>query len=435
MSDRSVRAGRVIRRTTLLIGAVALAAALLFDLLPGSSPGFGTGQWLLVGLGLLLLGAAALGPRFPAAWRATALVSFNAVVLLVALELAARVIEHVRALLPSAPTSAYALPFYEAQPWTDELNVESRFVNDAERYEPYAMWKRAPFDGRVMSVDQEGRRRTPGSDCAQATVRVFAFGGSTMFGLGSPDGGTIPAWLQARLGTRACVVNFGELGFTSTQGVILLYRQLQRGWIPDVVIFYDGVNDVLAGSLYRQAGLHLDANRIAWLLQGGGSVGWRILSQSRLASLITGGRTEHLGDGGPGRFTVRRDLSAGAVADSIAAVYFHNLRAVRALANEYGFGAAFFWQPTALTTHKALHPVEQRERDLVSAELAGLYAEVQQRVEAAAAGDLYDLRGLFDDLSDGVFYDWHHLTPDGNRLVADAMVSALADRRLLDPVR
>ena len=43
-----------------------------------------------------------------------------------------------------------------------------------------------------------------------------------------------------------CVVNFGESGFVSTQGVIQLILELQSGNIPDLVIFYDGVNDVYA---------------------------------------------------------------------------------------------------------------------------------------------------------------------------------------------
>jgi hypothetical protein len=40
------------------------------------------------------------------------------------------------------------------------------------------------------------------------------------------------------------------MGWVSTQSVIMLLRQLQHGNIPDVVVFYDGVNDTYAA--YQQ---------------------------------------------------------------------------------------------------------------------------------------------------------------------------------------
>jgi hypothetical protein len=71
--------------------------------------------------------------------------------------------------------------------------------------------------------------------------------------VGAPDWGTIPAYLQEELEERfngaVCVVNYGEDGFASTQEVILLLIELQRGNVPDAVIFYDGVNDVTAADM------------------------------------------------------------------------------------------------------------------------------------------------------------------------------------------
>ena len=51
------------------------------------------------------------------------------------------------------------------------------------------------------------------------------------------------------------VRNLSELGYVSTQEVIGLYRELQEGYRPDVVIFYDGVNDTTSAVLSGQAGV------------------------------------------------------------------------------------------------------------------------------------------------------------------------------------
>ena len=93
------------------------------------------------------------------------------------------------------------------------------------------------------------------------------FGGSAMWGWGAPDWGTIPAYLQTELeraGDRpVCVVNYAENGFVSTQNVIQLSLLLAAGDVPDVVVFYDGVNDVLAARQTGQPVLHQNLTQIA----------------------------------------------------------------------------------------------------------------------------------------------------------------------------
>lgn len=43
-------------------------------------------------------------------------------------------------------------------------------------------------------------------------------------------------------------MNYGENAYVSTQGLIHLILLLESGDVPDMVIFYDGVNDILAAS-------------------------------------------------------------------------------------------------------------------------------------------------------------------------------------------
>ena len=66
-------------------------------------------------------------------------------------------------------------------------------------YYPYVGWRRAPFKGTTIEIDQNGIRVTPGADCSAKSFKVFTFGESSMWGTGSPDWGTIPAHLQRGL--------------------------------------------------------------------------------------------------------------------------------------------------------------------------------------------------------------------------------------------
>src|SRR5262245_2132295 len=117
------------------------------------------------------------------------------------------------------------------------------------RWKSYVYWRRMPRHGDYINIDSDGLRRTNGvteSGDSEGKMKVFMFGGSTMWGLGAGDDFTIPSIFTREAknkGINCEVVNFGQYAYVSTQGVIELVLQLQKGNIPDAVIFYDGVND------------------------------------------------------------------------------------------------------------------------------------------------------------------------------------------------
>src|SRR5262249_16388989 len=117
---------------------------------------------------------------------------------------------------------------------------------------------------------RDGIRLTPGAECGANSYKVFTFGGSTMWGTGSPDWGTIPAYLRAHFAASRhgpdCVVNFGESAWVSTQGLIQLMLELQSGNVPALVIFYEGANDVYAAYQSGRA-THQNLNQLAAKLE------------------------------------------------------------------------------------------------------------------------------------------------------------------------
>ena len=181
-----------------------------------------------------------------------------------------------------------------------------------DRWEPYLYFRQKPFQGETIHVGSDGLR-----DLAAAFQRPWAAGarpikllmpgGSSLWGFGVRDDQTIPS-LVARLlseqGYRVEVKNLAEIGYTSTQELVALDGELQAGYQPDVVTFYDGVNDTTAAFLEGAAGLttnEINRRKEFNLLQ----------SPARLAAALGG---KLIRDSGAYRIAeaVRRKLGGGA---------------------------------------------------------------------------------------------------------------------------
>src|SRR5262249_2285111 len=137
--------------------------------------------------------------------------------------------------------------------WVNSYFREFAQANRVE-WQSYVYWRRQPFAGRYITIDAGGIRRTwnPPADTNRKTRHIFFFGGSTMWGTAARDDYTIASILSRLLaaqtspGDRVEVTNFAEGGYVSKQELIMLLGELQRGNVPDLAIFFDGVNDVFA---------------------------------------------------------------------------------------------------------------------------------------------------------------------------------------------
>jgi len=117
-------------------------------------------------------------------------------------------------------------------------------------YDPFTQFKERPYRGTYVNVDVNGYRRTKDQGTwppLSSRLNIFLFGGSTIFGYGVSDDQTVATYLQAsletKLGHRVSVYNFGRGHYYSTQERILYENILASGFIPDVAIFVDGLND------------------------------------------------------------------------------------------------------------------------------------------------------------------------------------------------
>lgn len=108
-------------------------------------------------------------------------------------------------------------------------------------YKAFLGWISPDFKGDFLNV-ANGRRKTIVSGELLGETKLHFFGGSTMWGHSVSDKSTIPSLVSQSLKLDA--VNYGEQAYNSRQGLNLLIDNLETIKKGDVVVFYDGVNDI-----------------------------------------------------------------------------------------------------------------------------------------------------------------------------------------------
>jgi hypothetical protein len=156
-------------------GIVALVAGLIFQITDQQSS------------------SSLLGHRIVNSYKAVAFVTLNTLILFACLELAATFVAKIWK--EPAPDEDEQSPrahtsYYASQAWAKEYWKEFSLSRPV-LYHDYVLWRRAPFKGKFINISRDGTRLTPGAECGANSYKVFTFGGSTMWGTGSPDWSTI----------------------------------------------------------------------------------------------------------------------------------------------------------------------------------------------------------------------------------------------------
>lgn len=340
--------------------------------------------------------------------------------------------------LHTDPLRAERSPAYAGATWVPELIEEQETMRrDPYRYVPFRIFGVAEWHGKYINNDAHPTgvwRRTanPDTGCAPER-RVWIFGGSTVYGTGLPDWATLASYLSKEMNRQGqgCVevTNFGSEGYVSTQELLLLIEQLKRGGRPDVVIFYDGLNDARVGMSEADAwDAHYGLETIGARAEGRWSGRLDFLGRrctARLAEVAW--RMVR-----PRRGTAS-DEAMHAKAVTVVDNYQANEQVARALGEAYHFKFYGFWQPMLFSGHKPLDLFERQIAEFDAKSKARFdarpavvaYEEAERR---AAAGGFVSLTGVFDGVSEAVYLDEMHLGPRGNELVANAIAKYMEER-------
>ena len=306
---------------------------------------------------------------------------------------------------------------------------------NASQWEPYLYWKRVPFKGEFINVNEQGHRATVTKEHPlsqrQPELKLFFFGGSAMWGTGARDAYTIPSLTGNEMimkGFSPSIVNFGESGYVSTQDLLSLMNELKNGNVPDVAIFYSGVNDIFSSYQSGKAGIpQNESNR---------RKEFNTLQEKKksflvfLKSLKTLATIKFLlNQFGPDQSLIPEQPVADSesLAEKTVHQYNENIRVVNALAKEYGFQAMFYWQPTifdklfrtgyeeaAMGKAENLRPFLEKVNSLLFAE--------DLRYEHIG---FYNLAALFANTHGPLFIDWCHAGEEGNLLISQRIAHDL----------
>jgi hypothetical protein len=393
-----------------------------------------------------------LGHKVVDCYKAIAILTLNALVFYAGLDLAARSSFKIRSLISSPAQQLVGegnprekVSYYSSQDWAERYWYEHR-LSSKERYYPYVGWRRAPFKGKFIEIDQNGIRLTPGADCSAGSFKLFVFGESSMWGTGSPDWDTIPANLQKGLEKLrqgpVCVMNFAESAYVSTQDVIMLLLQLRSGNVPDLVLFYSIGGDIPAAYQSGRAGVPANLDQIAAKFEGRPEpftfVDWlRSTDAYSLIDQLTGKLTvakPQQKEPTPGKLTTDKSmtLDIANLSDRIVQNYLGNYEIVSALAQKYGFKYFFFVPPLVALGNKPLTPEEQEMKHMMESEvgLYKLFTAVYQTIERESSKyqNLYSMVHIFDRCDSLLWIDGGHVTPIGNQLIAERMLDVIQAR-------
>lgn len=389
-------------------------------------------------------------------YRAVAILTLNAIIVFACFELAAMGLSKVKTLsVMSKPPKQLELvgegnpretvSYYASQDWAKRNWYEFRLSRKQQFY-PYVGWRRAPFKGQTIEVDQNGVRLTPGADCSAKSFKMFTFGASEMWGTGSPNWGTIPAHLQKGLEKLrpgpVCVTNFAESAHVSMQNVIMLLTQLRSGNVPDVVLFYTLADDIYSGYQSGRSGVIENLSQVAAKFEGRQEAPTftlvdrlrRTYSYSLIDQLmgkLTIANPQQEEETTAGKLVTYESMGVdvATLSDSVARDYLGSYKIVSALAKEYGFKYFFFVPPTIALGNKPLTPEEQdmkREAESQPAHhrLSTAVYDIVER-ESSKYQHLYSMVHIFDRYDSLMWIDGGHATPIGNQVIAERMLAVI----------
>lgn len=279
--------------------------------------------------------------------------------------------------------------------WWQEYWVDH--IHEAHlEWEPYLYVRNPTFTGKIITIDSLGHRITPvPPSAAPQTLKIFFLGGSTTFGWFQRNDHTIPAVASARLQdslagrARVEATNFGVPGRVFTQEVVELILQLRAGARPDIVVFYDGINEVWAVVQDAAAGLPQNEETRADDFRRGREIvadndpGLRNDRKwaARILQILAD-RTQfvHSIAKHTKRVQSKAVISTDSATRGIVSSYAGTAKIVEALAKEYGFQPIYVWQPALLTMRK---PLSNREAYIVTADIG--------RPEIARIRDIHEV--------------------------------------------
>jgi lysophospholipase L1-like esterase len=301
-------------------------------------------------------------------------------------------------------------------------------------YHQYVLWRRAPYSGALISINNEGVRRTLHTRCDDKTFTLWTFGDSVMWGGGAPDDSTIASYLALdyeKAGKPVCIVNYAEKGWSNTQEMIGLIELLKHATKkPDLVLFYDGGTEAFAAYQSGGADVHSNFGMFKDFLETWGER--QRASFSYLENTNTYKLLHRIAAQAPFHHAKPEDrgpqIDVAGLSQAVIQNYVQNIDIINLLARQYSFRAIFAWYPNLAVGHKQLTPFEQQVLRLQYEQfpnLGSMYQAVYNRSVEINRPNFYNLADVVDDQTASLYLGISHMKPEGDQIVAHRLFELL----------
>jgi hypothetical protein len=318
--------------------------------------------------------------------------------------------------------------------YAGETWAETHFVELGEvdlPYAPFVGWMAEPYSGTTINIGEDGSRVVLRADGARVDTVVF-LGGSAMWGTGATDDLTIPSHFVLTQ-DRYAAVNLGTSSYVARQGFARLVSHLDVGHAIDLAVTYDGVNDVYVRC---QAGVEATAHARSAQIRGRMRIGghpspynprsWPSILLPTVALLdrvgLASGTEPRVG---AGAMDCDSDpVKAARVARFILLAWEQS----RVIVEARGGRFVAILQPSAFLGSPEVAHLDLDRDGVLGAQFRAVYSELRRLIGTA---EFDDLRAGFTDMTDvfdvgaEVYIDMTHVSPEGNRIVAQALAVAL----------
>jgi len=302
-------------------------------------------------------------------------------------------------------------------------------------WNPYVYYGYKSFHGKRTTIDNEGNRVSTGNDTGAGTrLKIWFLGGSTMFGFGVSDENTIPSSvakiLKETYGVDAYCLNMGRLSFVNQQETFLYYLKLRPGARPDIVVFYDGFNDMYTAIKHKEVGLswyedkrkkefNVISEETLWpSIRSVGSslaLAFHKTNLSKLMKRLEGYRNEQKKPEPPAE-PLRTLL------EEAANCFLWNVEASHDISTKHGIGSIFYLQP-AIFNKGVLSSFEKSFTEKDPLNFKASYEIFREAIRKKNNdGDIVkDISGAFQNVEECLFMDNVHINAKGNKLIAEIM--------------
>ena len=278
------------------------------------------------------------------------------------------------------------------------------------------------------------------------TFRIFVIGGSTTYGSGSSsDAATIPGFLQelfdnSEISKKIEVINAGIEGSTSIEDIYRI-KNVLIDLEPDIVVLYQGNNDAHVGwhryTNHETFETTLEKKILFFIQTNLPEYKTPINAFYLIDRMKSGFQTDSVTN--QGVYTADDPYFNPEHMVERSMIWHNRMKDACNFGNENGFKTIVIIQPSLGTGNKPLTEYEKNYILHLGGDDGSGYGAINYDTFANGltgldnyCGSAHDLRYMFDNVPELVFYDNVHLSDFGNELVAKRIFEIIMPT-ILDP--